>query len=474
MEIRVKMKRVVLLLIIILVACGNARTGDIAPGEGREVLLDDTHYKNTPIEGRYIVDDTRYEKPPKFPNTIESNYLWFLSLMTQSQSRYNAEHLKLGKLQLPLLDEYLVSGYLSTLKSSNKTANSEVLDNNIKAFLRVVSIPNAKIYCSVFDRNDAKIIYAGTDKGLFVTKDFGYTWMSFDHKDIKDRLISKIYTDVENNLYLLAHYGELPRVKEIFKVFNKTKEVKLIYHIDDNVDELITNFKVYEKDANFMLLSLHLNQNLLLSKDAGRNWEKIHNFKDDPLLVSEFIEFGFNDPNIIYFEEGFGPNRGGEDRSRIFESKDQGKHWKIILEKKEGDGRVSALSSIPDSNEIIVAIRSRRNWEINQIFKSNENTYLAGQWNTYNLNVDIKARIYDLNIWDDKNIIAHSYTQIVRSKDGGKTWQCIDLGLKEDSYISELAVSRINQDYVSFIAYMHSDSPRMYLLEPKFTKIQIE
>ncbi|MBU0732253.1 hypothetical protein KKC88_05225 [Patescibacteria group bacterium] len=157
------------------------------------------------------------------------------------------------------------------------------------------------------------------------------------------------------------------------------------------------------------------NSSVTRSEDAGETWETVHTDPQGQWLRAVVVDW--YDPEIIY---------AASENGSIIKSKDNGESWNIVhqidvpvkqLIMDSFDSRV--LYAADKSGNIFKTIDAGKEWtQINdKDFYNNEEAWPVDSKGIFKLALDPSTR---------NRLYGSSYSSIVRSNDGGKTWTIVN------------------------------------------------
>jgi len=133
---------------------------------------------------------------------------------------------------------------------------------------------------SMYVCNDDKI-YAGSDKGLFISIDNGFNWKkAITGFNLNDSEINEIKSDNNGNIYfcMIDSILELDKIKDSFRIL----KVDLKEKLSINSISFINNF-----------IYLAADNGLYVSKNNGSNWEKMNNILTGKKITTVESVFGY-------------------------------------------------------------------------------------------------------------------------------------------------------------------------------------
>jgi len=251
---------------------------------------------------------------------------------------------------------------------------------------------------------DSSLIFAGSNQGLFVSKDSGLNWYNFSDVEHKINSDAKVYK---------IAFNPNKTTEEFISVFYGNKGT--IYKSRDNFFSLekifeINNEAVYDFDIDGSNLYLGLSNGRLLLHSLEKNGNRVLTSFNSP--ISQLKVFGYT--GLIYLTLKSGGFWVSANFGQSFERMK-------FLDNYAGANKINHFESSIINNALIYAatdyglIRSLNSGESWQVFKS-----LPTE----------ESSISALAFEENKNeIFAASNGKIYTSFDNGLSWQITDTGI---------------------------------------------
>ncbi|MBN2395714.1 MAG: hypothetical protein JXC36_04535 [Candidatus Atribacteria bacterium] len=183
------------------------------------------------------------------------------------------------------------------------------------------------------DSKNPRILYAGTDKeGLLKSIDKGNSWQRlFDIDNIKCVRINSI-----GHIYVVSGNG-LFKSKDSGKSWQKISYESFIFLEPHPIDSLL----IYATRKNYYLNT----EEFLISRDAGRSWEILHDCKNANSLIIQKVPLVIDShfPNIIYWSTS---------TCGVLKSCDSGLNW-TKLSNGLANSNVISLTIDPNNSRIL-------------------------------------------------------------------------------------------------------------------------
>ncbi|OGU42614.1 MAG: hypothetical protein A2X61_00595 [Ignavibacteria bacterium GWB2_35_12] len=313
---------------------------------------------------------------------------------------------------------------------------------------KLVNSPsNVSISSMVYTKN-VKLIAGSEDNGLFISTDDGETWSesvelfaSYRINDIdiyNDKIYvssNGIYTSTDDGVnweripgnpgYPLVAYYNMNRNGKIFAY----TELGLYTSTDAGSSWSFNPMKDINKDY---LSGILLNKNdklyawssysdyFLYSDDDGETWNNVPGFEGTSTYALKENSLGY-----LYLANGPGYS------SSLYLSKDNGQSWDKIL-----DNFGSYSLGIGENDELIYTddITVYYSIDYGNTWVPKTCNELMGRYGRENLEMDGDF------IW-----ISHSQDGILMSSDRGNTWNEINEGLRDSTYVGEFQVNYLNK-----------------------------
>lgn len=195
------------------------------------------------------------------------------------------------------------------------------------AATKPASINNVNVVTMIFDPQDSRTIYLGTENGLFYTLDGAESW--FQAGALSSGKVSAVAIDAKDKCNLYAAIGN-----KVFKTTDCTRTWQNIY-VDTRADQVVTALASDSYNPNIIYAGLS-GGDLIKSVDGGISWTVIRRFENQ---VAKIL-INFYDTRIIYVATlGAG----------IWKSTDGGTNWVDLNEKlREYDGSMEFKNLVLD------------------------------------------------------------------------------------------------------------------------------
>ena len=213
-------------------------------------------------------------------------------------------------------------------------------------------------------------------------------------------------------------YGGVLRSEDMGKSFSP----RSIVEVEGKANKTLASTNVLSiaidpKDDNIMYVGTE-SSGIFRTEDAGKKWKRLDfSPKYTPVIAVDPIN-----TNIIYASAIF------EGRGRLFKSEDSGQKWREVYVEPRSNTHVSALAISPyDSNVIFLGTSSAKGHSTLSKSLNGGETWidLYDATSTFS-NISFDAK-------DSEIVYAYnSKKDIIRTNDGGKTWQILaDISKKE-------------------------------------------
>ncbi|MDD5165786.1 MAG: hypothetical protein PHQ57_00145 [Candidatus Omnitrophica bacterium] len=172
-----------------------------------------------------------------------------------------------------------------------------------------ISMGNTGIKTVLVNAENNSIIYAGSDKGIFMTEDGGEAWKDILVIGGKNKAVNYISADLwnKNSLYVATGNG-------FFISSNQGKNWKRLFRGKNYLESECTVSLVLSEQ-----IYLGTKAGLFISRDKGRSWHKAGGrLKDSPILA---IASNMKEPQSVYVACIDG----------LFRTKDNGDSWERIF-----------------------------------------------------------------------------------------------------------------------------------------------
>ncbi|MBT5551985.1 MAG: hypothetical protein HOJ79_16080 [Nitrospina sp.] len=327
-----------------------------------------------------------------------------------------------------------------------------------------------RIQSLVTDTASGKIIYAGTDVGIYRSEDSGKTWLQ-TNQGLFDQHIHSIVIDPKDSDTIYAGTG-----RGVFK--SEDAGDTWSEWFDESAG--LTHSKIYDlvlhpEDSDILFSAT--DGGVFQSLDAGENWEPV--FTDQSIRI---IKFSASNPDILY----------ASGTSGIFRSKTRGRDWSPVW--KNVLPNVTNLTSLNTDPEFLYSgtqtglyksFNGGRNWITDPVFKkapldalfvtpSNLSEIYAGSgaefysshdggdtWEnlsslTQKFNAD-SGTSADIKITSiaslDKNLLyVGTSSGLYFSEDKGENWKNIDLS----GAVNQLSPDEMKMDVVKLVTEIHN------------------
>lgn len=277
--------------------------------------------------------------------------------------------------------------------------------------------------------------------GLFKSTDMGETWQKIIVEDedksfsIKSLDILDIEVSPDNSdIVYLGSQGN-----GFFKSYSNGS---FWHKVEDENDVLSSRANVYDividpKDPEKIYIGAYQDKKgrVFRSQDAGESWEEVYVVSREKFAVFA-VAVDRYDPSIIYM----GTAQGG-----FLKSTDYGKSWEII---KWFDDVISDIVINPQDTRTVYVATFKKG-----IYKTNDK---GNTWQSFEeaLKEFRQAKKVEKLVIDPKrpNILyAGSEYGLLTSKDGGESWQEVDIIMPSQSEpVLSLAVENQNSDHLYY------------------------
>ncbi len=283
------------------------------------------------------------------------------------------------------------------------------------------------IYDIKISSSNPKLIFAGSNRGLFISRDNGLNWQIFQDRENKINLKTEIYKIIF-----------LPSGRSFLSVFQNGKGI--IYQSEDNFSSLI---KILEFDNTIINDFDADEKNLYAGLSDGRL--VAYSLENQSFKILANFNSGINilksENNLIYFSlEDGGFFVGGEEEMNFermkflddYRGAAQINDFVVYPQTKRGDAPSAQENNISSRSDVGVyaatdygLIRSKdagRTW---QVFKS-----LPAE----------NRKVFRVLAGSDE-IFAADYDKIYRSKDAGLNWQILYPEIENGRKISAITIN---------------------------------
>ncbi|PIR05495.1 hypothetical protein COV56_02645 [Candidatus Kuenenbacteria bacterium CG11_big_fil_rev_8_21_14_0_20_37_9] len=273
-------------------------------------------------------------------------------------------------------------------------------------------INKANIHKLNFDFKDSRILYAGTDKGLYYSDDSAVSWqIIFANINIDDFEISP---NTRGIIYVISGNG-------LHKTVDNGKNWNLVY-TETEPGARLEDVRVSHFDTSRVYI-LNSNGLLIRSTDWGDSWKFLYDFNvnTDELYINPKNSLEM----YVHAQDG------------LYQTKDEGINWNEIIR-----GQSEYFSGIEEHKDLFFSLKSNNIYYLSRygLLKSADR---GSSWKEIKLissanSVDIK--IIALNPKNDDEIYYVVNNILYHTFDGGFNWQTKVLPVNDKIFVSQLLV----------------------------------
>ena len=268
-----------------------------------------------------------------------------------------------------------------------------------------------------FNPKTTRIIYAGGKGGLFKTKNSGKKWIRIGPSFFNEGRIREIAIDPKkpNTVYILL--DSTLNSDGIYKTSDSGKNWEKIQYLNSGKPNLIA----CDPFLSGILYTATTNGSLLFWNSKNKSWTNITPQKITKINNCEVLRaFDITKSGTIWVAFNDKQKAIG-----IFKSEDRGKTWEEIHFPILPYTRITSIKiNKQNNNQVFVALEDTRNINLSQYLfvsydsgKSWKPLFLEGRGR--------KPLVYVLGVFLGKYIFVSTGSDLWRSKDKGKTFQCI-------------------------------------------------
>lgn len=277
-----------------------------------------------------------------------------------------------------------------------------------------------------------------SDSGLFISQDKGENWQELTIKEGEKNISLDVLTiniDPKNSdiIYIGARENGIYKTESSGKDWLKLTDKNGLLDSRANIYDIAID----PKETNRIYVAVYQDRKgrVFRSQDSGNSWEEVYIVSEEKYAIFAVAVDSY-EPNVVYI----GTAQGG-----FLKSTDYGKSWETM---KWFDDIISDIVINPKNTRIVYLSTFSRG-----IYKT---TNKGETWQSFEEKMrefsqaqNVERLVIDLQRPDI--IYAGSDYGLLATKDGGKTWQEVNIIMPPQSLpILSLAINQQNTDYLYY------------------------